>query len=79
MNSPVKLTVVIPFSLAVLNALMMFVEVPLVVIPINTSPLPPNASTCLLNTSSKVKSFETAVKIDVLVVRAIDRSAFRLR
>jgi hypothetical protein len=56
---------------AVSNARITFLDLPLVLIPISTSPGLPIACTCRANTPSKSKSFAYAVRNDVSVVKAI--------
>ncbi len=68
---PVRATVLIPISLATSKALMILGEFPLVVMPMATSPSFPRALSCLAKISLKARSFETLVRIEVSVVRAI--------
>ena len=66
-----------PFFFAVLIALITFLLLPEVVIPIATSSLSPKASICLENTKSNPKSFPIAVKADVSVANDIAGIALR--
>ena len=65
------------FFFAVLIALITFLLLPEVVIPIATSSLSPKASICLENIKSNPKSFPIAVKADVSVASDIAGIALR--
>ena len=68
--------VFILFFFAVLSALRIFGLFPDVELQINKSPLVPKASSCLLKTVSKPKSFPIADSMEVSVVSAIALSGF---
>ena len=62
---PQKQILLIPIFVAFSKALIIFLLLPLVVIPISKSFFFPIASTCLEKTSSKLKSFPIADIVDI--------------
>ena len=66
---PVKTIVFIWFFFANSRALITFLLLPDVEIPITTSSFWPSASSCLENKNSNPKSFPIAVRVDVSVER----------
>ena len=74
---PVNKMVDNPLYCACLIAACTFSELPLVEIPINTSPLLPMPCTCLEKIDSKSVSFDQAVMNELSVVKAIDGIGLR--
>ena len=74
---PVNKMVDNPLYCACLIAACTFSELPLVEIPINTSPLLPMPCTCLEKIDSKSVSFDQAVMNELSVVKAIEGMGLR--